>query len=83
MKERFSVNVLNLLNQAAVTNTTQAINRSGFIQISAAQFFKGFDVNQYLQPAESSVPPARNPIYTLPSAYQGNREVRFGFRLLF
>ncbi len=83
VKAKFSANILNLFNQAAVTSATTAIQRSGVISISTADFFKGFDVNQYLKPADSSVPPARNPIYGLPSGYQGIREIRLGFRLLF
>jgi hypothetical protein len=83
VKAKFSVNVLNVLNQAAVTNNTQSLVRINTVQISPQQFFAGFDVNQYLTPATSSTGPARNPIYNLPSSYQGNREIRFGFRLLF
>jgi hypothetical protein len=83
VKAKVSANIINLFNQAAVTGATTAIQRSGAILISTADFFDGFDVNQYLRPAESSVPPARNPIYGLPSAYQGIREIRLGFRLLF
>ena len=86
VKAKFSANIINLFNQAAVTNTVSAINRAGSIDshaLTVEQFFKGFDVNRYLTPADSSVEPQRNPIYNLPNAYQGNREIRLGFRLLF
>jgi hypothetical protein len=83
VKAKFSANIINLLNQASVIGNTTAIQRAGNLPITVEQFFKGFDVNQYLTPANSTVAPQRNPIYGLPSAYQGIREIRLGFRLLF
>jgi outer membrane receptor protein involved in Fe transport len=83
VKAKFSANVLNLFNQAAVTSVTTAINRNGNIVVSNDVFLKGIDVNSYLKPADSSQTPARNPIYGLPSGYQGIREIRLGFRLMF
>ncbi len=83
VKAKFSANIINLFNQAAVVGATTRINRTGNLPITVEQFFKGFDVNSLLRPADSATPPARNPIYGLPNAYQGIREIRLGFRLMF
>ncbi|HKQ73094.1 MAG TPA: carboxypeptidase regulatory-like domain-containing protein [Blastocatellia bacterium] len=83
VKARFSANIINLLNQGAVTSVTTRINRTGGLTLTKDEFFRGFDVNSLLRPVDSSVAPARNPIYNLPSAYQGIREIRLGFRILF
>jgi hypothetical protein len=80
---QFDANVTNLFNQAIVTSNTTRINRSGNLPITVAQFFQGFDTLSYILPANSSVAPAFNPIYTLPLTYQGIREIRLGFHLKF
>ncbi|MEN3333922.1 MAG: hypothetical protein V7641_3287 [Blastocatellia bacterium] len=80
---KFDINVTNLLNQATVVGNTTRINRSGNLPITVQKFFAGFDTLSYILPANSSVAPAFNPIYKLPSAYQGIREIRLGFHLLF
>jgi hypothetical protein len=83
VKARFSANIINLFNQGAVTSVTTRINRTGGLTLTRDEFFRGFDVNSLLTPVDSSVAPARNPIYNLPNAYQGIREIRLGLRILF
>jgi len=83
VKARFSANIINLFNHAAVTGVTTRINRTGGLTLTKDEFFRGFDVNSLLRPVDSSVAPARNPIYNLPNAYQGIREIRLGFRIMF
>ncbi len=83
VKARMDINVINLFNQASVTSYNVAINRSGSLPITDAQFYRGVNVQSLLRPADSSTPPARSPIYGLPLTYQGIREVRLGFRLQF
>ena len=83
VRAKFDVNVTNLLNQAAVTGLFPFINRNGNLPITVEQFFKGFDVEPLLKPVDSSLTPARSPIYALPNAYQGIRDVRLGFHLQF
>jgi hypothetical protein len=80
---KFDANVINLLNQANVVGVTTRINRSGNIALSLPDFLAGVDVPSLIQPAASSTPPAFNPIYGLPNAYQGGREIRLGFHLQF
>ncbi|MEP7339890.1 MAG: hypothetical protein ABI977_19280, partial [Acidobacteriota bacterium] len=83
VKMKFDINVINLFNQAAFTDVNASLNRSGNIAFpSAADFFKGFDVNTKINPVAGAVP-ARNIIYGLPTNYQGRRDVRIGMRLLF
>jgi len=83
VKAKVDVNVTNLLNQATVVGVTTRINRSGNLPITLDQFFAGFDTLSLLKPASSSVSPAFNPIYNLPSSYQAGREIRVGFHLTF
>jgi len=83
VKARLDLNVLNLFNQAAVTSFNVAINRSGNLPITDAQFYRGINVESLLRPADSSTPPARSPVYGLPLTYQGIRDVRLGFRVQF
>jgi hypothetical protein len=80
---KFDANVINLLNQATVVSRTTRINRTGNIALSLPVFLAGIDVPSLIKPAASSTPPAFNPIYNLPSAYQGGREIRLGFHLQF
>lgn len=82
VKMKFDINVTNLFNQAAVTNTDQALNRTGSIPISVTQFYQGFDVNQYINPVNGAAP-ARNINYGFANGYQGIRDVRIGMRLQF
>ena len=83
VRAKVSANILNLFNQATAVGVATGINRNGNINISNEDFLKGFDVNAFLKPVDSSLQPARSPIYGLPTAYQGNREIRLGFRLIF
>jgi hypothetical protein len=83
VRAKIDANVTNLLNQATVVALTTRINRNGNLPITVQEFFSGFDTLSLIQPANSSVAPAFNPIYTLPSAYQGIREIRLGFHLQF
>jgi len=83
VRAKIDCNVINLLNQATVTSLIPSINRNGNLVITVPQFFKGFDVNTLLLPADSTSTPARNPVYMLPNGYQGIRDVRLGFHLTF
>jgi hypothetical protein len=83
VKAKFDVNILNALNQATVVGVTTRINRNGNLPITTEEFFEGFDTLSLLTPADSSTPPAFNPIYKLPSLYQAGREIRIGFHLQF
>lgn len=83
VKAKVDINVTNLLNQDVVTGVTTRINRNGNLPLTLAQFFAGFDALSFIKPANSTVSPAFNPIYNLPSAYQGIRDVRVGFHLSF
>jgi len=87
----FDANITNLFNQGIVTGVTTRIHRNGSISVGAPghgntltdqQFFNGFDVLSRIQsPTSGSL--ALNPIYNLPSGYQGIREIRLGFHLRF
>jgi hypothetical protein len=83
VKLKFDMNVLNALNQATVVGRTTRINRNGNLPITTEEFFQGFDTLSLINPANSATPPAFNPIYNLPSAYQAGREIRLGFHLQF
>ncbi|MFN7946082.1 MAG: TonB-dependent receptor [Blastocatellia bacterium] len=82
VKMKFDANIINLFNQAAVTNTDQSLNRNGSIPITETEFYKGFDVFKYINPVNGGAP-ALNVNYKLPTAYQGIREIRIGMRLMF
>jgi hypothetical protein len=79
---KFDANVINLFNQAIVTGRTTRLNRNGNLALSAEQFFSGFNAPALVHPLNGSAP-ALNPIYNLPSAYQGIREMRLGVHLEF
>jgi len=49
---------------------------------SMADFFKGFDAPSKISGLDGPVPSLR-PTYKLPLAYQGIREIRLGFRVMF
>ena len=83
VKAKVDMNVINALNQATVVGLTTRINRNGNLPITTEQFFAGFDTLSLINPANSSTPPAFNPIYKLPSSYQAGREVRLGFHIIF
>jgi len=80
---KFDANVLNLLNQATVTGRTTRLNRNGDLDALVANPYGGYNAEALVGPANSATPPARNPIYNLPSAYQGIREIRLGFHVVF
>lgn len=83
VKMKLEANITNLFNQAAVTNVDAAFNRSGSINISEADFYKGgWDVNKLVNPVNGAAP-ALNINYKLPNAFQGIRDVRLGMRLTF
>lgn len=83
VKMKFEANVTNLFNQAAVTNTDQSFSRSGSINISDADFYKGgWNVNNLVNPVTGAVP-ARNINYGFATGYQGIRDVRLGMRVQF
>lgn len=88
---KFDLNVQNLFNQAAVLNIKGRLNNNGNLTLTDAQFFSGFDVNQFIGVGGFN----RDPTYGLPgtrtqgltaegsNAYQGIRELRYGIRLQF
>jgi len=89
-KVRFDANVTNLFNQAIVTNYNITLNRNGNLPITTQDFFNGFDPYKYvnpngINPATGKVYPSPNlnPVYKLPSTYQGGREIRLGVHFLF
>ncbi|MEK7833163.1 MAG: hypothetical protein AAB401_18885, partial [Acidobacteriota bacterium] len=83
VKLKFDANVTNLFNQASVTNTDQAFNRSGSLSLTDAEFYKGgWDVNKLVNPV-SGTAPAKNINYQFATGYQGIRDVRLGMRLQF
>jgi hypothetical protein len=83
VKMKFDINVLNLFNQASMTNVDAPLNRNGTLSFAnAADFYKGFDPRAQINPVNGGAP-ALNAIYGLPTAYQGIREVRLGMRLQF
>ena len=79
---KFDANVINLLNQATVVGRTVRINRNGNLDGLVANPYGGYDAESFINPPDGPSP-ARNPIYNLPSAYQGNREIRLGFHVIF
>ncbi|MBI4469596.1 MAG: TonB-dependent receptor [Acidobacteria bacterium] len=83
VRMKVEVNVVNLFNQGAITGVDTRLNRNGNLPLTLDQFFAGFDAPSLVNAADSVAPPARNPIYGLPFAYQGIREFRLGFRILF
>jgi hypothetical protein len=78
----FDANVLNLFNQATVTNRVVRLNRNGSLSLTDAQFFGGFDAPSLVNPI-TGASPALSPIYNLPNGYQGGREIRLGFHVRF
>lgn len=87
---KFDANITNLFNQASVTAITTRLNRNGSVNLPTDVFFAGGwaprlvpgSPGAILNPA-AGASPAYNPIYLLPSVYQGNREIRLGVHLEF
>jgi hypothetical protein len=80
---KLDANITNLFNQAAVTNADVGFSRSGSINISEADFYKGgWDVNKLVNPVNGAVP-AKNVNYGFANGYQGIRDVRLGMRFQF
>jgi hypothetical protein len=79
---KFDANVTNLLNQGIVVSKTTRLNRNGNLDGLVANPYGGYDAFALVGPANGPAP-ARNPIYNLPSVYQGNREIRLGFHIEF
>lgn len=84
VKMKFDANITNLFNQASVTNVDSSFQRTGNINLSEADFYKGgWDVNTLVNPANSAVLPVKNVNYGFANGYQGIRDVRLGMRLQF
>jgi outer membrane receptor protein involved in Fe transport len=79
---KFDANITNLFNQATVIARTTRFNRNGNLALDAPTFFGGFNAESLVNPVTGAAP-AFNPIYNLPSAYQGIREIRLGVHLQF
>ena len=80
---KFDANVINLLNQATVVGRAVRLNRNGNLGALVDNPYGGYDAEKLVNPVTSTVTPARSPIYNLPNAYQGNREIRLGFHVIF
>lgn len=65
-KIQLEMQVRNLFNQAAVIARVTQINRNGAITIDPAQFFKGYNVFDYVKVGTGGT--RYNPIYGLPGA---------------
>jgi hypothetical protein len=79
---KFDANVINLFNQATVVGVTTRLNRNGNLDGLVDNPYGGYNAEALVNPANGASP-ARNPIYNLPSAYQGIREIRLGFHIEF
>jgi hypothetical protein len=79
---KVDANVINLLNQATVVGRVVRLNRNGNLDGLVDNPYGGYNAESFINPANGASP-ARNPIYNLPNAYQGNREIRIGFHLIF
>jgi len=76
----FNVNVINLLDQATVTNRNPTYLGAGQqVNIGEAEFFKGFDA-QALIAAQKLV---LNPLFLKDSEFQGARAIRLGAKFIF
>ncbi len=83
VKLRFEANIINLLNRGIVTNIADRLNRNGSIPLpSDAAFFAGFDAVKLVNPIDGKSPALSN-LYGLPNGYQGIREIRLGFRIVY
>jgi hypothetical protein len=88
---KFDANVINLLNQATVVGVTTRLNRNGSVTaLHTDEFFAGGWAPRLVPGSPGALlnvatgaAPAYNPIYNLPSAFQGNREIRLGVHLEF
>jgi outer membrane receptor protein involved in Fe transport len=86
---KVDMNVINLFNQAVVVGKTVRLNRNGDLD-GLADPFGGYNALALVNPnginpatGVAYPTPNRNPIYNLPNAYQGIREIRFGFHVEF
>jgi hypothetical protein len=91
---KFDVNIINLFNQAVVTSVTTRLNRSGDLGNLVPDPYGGYNAPALIPPTRkpSNIDPSTgkawtapfyNPIYNLPSGYQGIREIRLGFHVEF
>ena len=90
VKERLTLkleaNAQNVLNQAKATNYATQINRNGAItaaQLPVAKFFAGYKLSDFVGPANTAGNAKYNPAFNLPTTYQGPRDLRLGFRVIF
>jgi hypothetical protein len=88
----FDVNVLNLFDEANVTNIfnnpargTFGFTSAGFGGGSSVDIINRYNRGELLSAINAliAVPTTKDPRYLQPNGYQGPRSVRFGFRLLF
>ena len=91
---KFDANINNLLNQATVVGRTTRLNRNGDLDTLVPNPYGGYDAAALIPVTRKPtnidpttgklyVAPFYNPIYNLPSAYQGIREIRLGFHVIF
>jgi hypothetical protein len=83
---KLEANAQNLLNQGSAVNYQTQINRSGAItaaQLPVSKFFAGYNLSQFVGPANLPGNAKYQPSFNLPISYQGIRELRFGVRLIF
>ena len=79
---KFDANIINLFNQAVVVGKTTRLNRNGDLDNLVANPYGGYNAEALVNPSNGAAP-ARNPIYNLPNAFQGIREIRLGFHVEF
>lgn len=88
---KFDANITNLFNQATVVGVTTRLNRNGSVTaLTTEEFFAGGWAPRLVPGSPGAIlnsptgaAPALNPIYNLPSAFQGIREIRLGFHVEF
>ena len=89
-KVNFNVNVTNVFDQASAININNTPWRDSFnvpglsSDASNNYFFAGFDPAALAAQIRASGGTMRpNPLFNLPSAYQGRREIRLGMKFIF
>jgi len=91
---KFDANVINLFNQATVTSVTTRLNRNGDLDPLVPNPYGGYNAEALIPVTRkpTNINPATglpwtlpfyNPIYKLPSGYQGIRDIRLGFHVEF
>jgi hypothetical protein len=91
---KFDANVINLFNQGTVTGNSVRLNRNGDLDALVPNPYGGYDAEALIPvtrtPANINpatglpwIMPFYNPVYKLPTAFQGIRDIRLGFHIEF